>query len=52
MRERVEKKLGCTIEEYIERLKTLFKQGGVADMPNPFLVLTEEEADYLESFQN
>ena len=51
MRERIEKKLGCTIEECVTRIKMLVSGEYEAEFPNPFLLLTEEEADYLESFQ-
>ena len=47
MREAIERKLGCTINEYGEQM--LDSMRGLCDFPRSLAVLTDEEWDYMRS---
>ena len=47
MRETIESKLGCTIEEYGEQMLNAMR--GIGDFPQSLNVLTDEEWDYMKS---
>lgn len=48
MRERIEKKIGCTIEEFIRREVEEDDPPYEAEYPNPFSILTHEEGKFVE----
>ena len=52
MKERIEQKLGCTIEEYINRKHEVFKkyEGYEADGDLTFPELTIEELDFITEY--
>lgn len=54
MRERIEKKLGCTIDEYIVQLKQKLERDKKNDLEteerNKSWVLTEEERQYIMDY--
>lgn len=52
MKERIEKKLGCTIEEYIKkRLEFLNEYKGLEiETPNPLVNLDADELDFLGEY--
>ena len=57
MKEQIEKKLGCTIEEYIKKEDDIYNGCGdlECDWDDPFTKLTNEEidfyADYIKSLK-
>jgi len=54
MKERIEAKLGCTIEEQFKRLEALHNEYSdrEIEMVNPLEVLTWEELDFVEDYIN
>ena len=47
MREQIEKKIGCTIEEFVKKVNNSPIPDGEAEYPNPFSIFTVEENDYI-----
>lgn len=52
MKERIEAKLGCTIEEYIKREQEFLEKYGdsEADWDDPFYKLDYDEIDFYEEY--
>lgn len=47
MRERIEKKIGCTIEEFIKRVMEQPDPISEAEGNGPFSIFTDEENDFI-----
>lgn len=52
MKERIEKKLGCSIEEYFKKREELFAklEGLEGEVYNPLVELETEELDFLSDY--
>ena len=52
MKERIEEKLGCSIEEYFKKRLELFDkyEGLEIEIPNPLVGLEWEELDFIDNY--
>ena len=48
MREQIEKKIGCSIEQFIKNIVESPIPNSEAEYPNPFSIFTYEEGEYIE----
>lgn len=48
MRETIEKKIGCTIEEFLHKLQKAPVPPNEAEYPNPFSIFTYDERRYID----
>ena len=48
MRSQIEKKIGCSIEEYLEKAKNRSREYE-AEYPNPFAIFTVEERKFIQT---
>lgn len=48
MREQIEKKIGCSIEEFIKGIVDEPVPSSEAEYPNPFSIFTDEEGEFIE----
>lgn len=47
MREKIEKKIGCTIEAYLKKIKEPNRPRTEMEYDNPFSIFTIEENEYI-----